>query len=235
MADLQTNVTEWLSKQGFPLEFATAKALADQGFRTDQGAYVPDPKTGVLREIDVIASSETSREGITFRTSVVVECKWSKDKPWVVFTSASARPSAEEWIAYTVASPFGEAVMFKLADDPTLQELHRKVQPVRFGFAGRQAFTEKNEKDQFYQAVQGVVAASVSLTQCGVRPSVSPSTTNYWFTWYFRPSSWMVHSSRHTSMACSSWLSHYPRHGSAGVVSMNIQNQSLFTWSRHNN
>ena len=163
MSDLRDKVSDWLSKQGFPLEFTTAKAFASYGFRADQGAYVPDPKSGVLREIDVIASTENFREELTFRTSVVLECKWSKDKPWVVFTSRGARPTVQEWIAYIVGSAFSEAVLFKLADDPALQELHRNVQPQRFGFGGRQALADRQEKDQFYAAVQGVVSAAVSL------------------------------------------------------------------------
>lgn len=163
MNELDVKVKGWLAKQGFPLEFRTAQIFAAHGLTASQGTYVPDPVSGQLREVDVIASSHLGGDDVVCRTSVVVECKWSRDKPWIVFTTPHGRPSREEAVVQALASSFGEGVMWHLSTDKTLQGYYQQRQPVRVGFGGRQAFTDKGEKDQFYTAIQGVVAAAISV------------------------------------------------------------------------
>lgn len=166
MADVKEKVAEWLAKQGFPLEFKAAEVFARQGFQTDQGAYVPDPKEQTLREIDVIASTEHQLDGRTYRFSVVAECKWSQDRPWVVFTSRRARPSATASVGYLLGSSLAEAVLWFMAADRQVVEAHRNAMPARVGFAGRQAFADKNDKKElFYPSIQGVVAAATAVSR----------------------------------------------------------------------
>ena len=171
MTDVKAKVSEWLAKQGFPLEFKTAEIFAKQGFETDQGAYITDPKEGKLREIDVIASSVHQVDGRSYRFSLVTECKWSQDQPWVVFTSRRARPTLSASIAYLLGSPFAEAILWFLAGDRDILERHRKALPIRVGFAGRQAFVDKDkrEKELFYPTIQGVVAAAMAFTRDDAR------------------------------------------------------------------
>lgn len=163
MPDLSGRVKEWLEKQGFPLEFAAARIFSNAGFSTDQGAYLSDPREGTLREIDVIASSEHIDDGRRYRFSVAAECKWSQDKPWVIFTSRSARPSPAASLAYLLGSPFAEALLWFLAGDSQAREANSSVMLPRTGFGGRQALNEKKEKDLFYAAIQSVVAAAIAL------------------------------------------------------------------------
>jgi hypothetical protein len=170
MSDLKAKVAEWLSKQGFPLEFKSADVLAKIGFQIDQGLYLSDPVEGVLREIDVIASSTYQAEGRGYRLSLAVECKWSLDRPWIVFTSRRARPSIAASIAYHLASPFAEAILWFLAGDYQVTEAHRNVMPPRVGFGGRQAFVERNDRELFYPTIQSVVAAATALTRQDVQP-----------------------------------------------------------------
>lgn len=172
MTDVKSKVAEWLSKQGFPLEFKTAEIFAKQGFETDQGAYVTDPIDATLREIDVIASTERQIEGRSYRLSIVAECKWSHERPWVVFTSRRARPAPNASIAYLLASPFAEAILWFLAGDRRVLDAHRNHMQHRVGFAGRQAFVEKSDRELFYPTVQGVVAATTAITrENGTRPA----------------------------------------------------------------
>lgn len=160
--DLLEKVEGWLNKQGFPLEFQVAQAFATGGFHTDQGAYVTDPIAGELREVDVIAWKEHQKSERRFRLSVLVECKWSIERPWVIFTSTRARPSPAASIAYLVGSSFAEAVLWYMAGDRNIQQLQRDVLSTRFGFGGRQALVEKQERELFYPAIQGVVAAATA-------------------------------------------------------------------------
>lgn len=81
---LAEQVAKWLVTEGYPLEFQTAQAFETNGFSTSQGHYVHDELTHNAREIDVVADMTLRFENHGFfRAAQVVECKWSKDKPWV--------------------------------------------------------------------------------------------------------------------------------------------------------
>ena len=79
MTDVRSKVSEWLAKQGFPLEFKAAEIYAKQGFDTDQGSYITDPKEGKLREIDVIASSVHHVDDRSYRFSTLPSANGHKN------------------------------------------------------------------------------------------------------------------------------------------------------------
>ena len=81
---LPDKVREWLSSEGYPLEFVTAHTFRDNKFNVRQGRYVHDPNSGTPREVDVLAQETFDLEDSFMRISYPVECKWSRDKPWVI-------------------------------------------------------------------------------------------------------------------------------------------------------
>jgi len=159
-------VNDWLAKQGFPLEFRTARALNAQGLRSFQERYIRDPRTQQLREIDVHASLHLAAADVLCRISVVVECKWSRDHPWILFAGDESA-SREERVLQAIASAFGDGVLWHLTTDETFQQYTERRRPGRVAFSGRQARGEKKDKgqdkDQFYEAVQGAVGAAVAV------------------------------------------------------------------------
>lgn len=154
-------VADWLSGEGYPLEFSTATIFHKHGFRTHQGYYVKDNQSGSLREIDVIAQATRSLDSAFVRVEYVVECKWAGDKPWVVFTSETHTIAPTACIAQTIGSEAGQALLWCLAHDKTLQSLDAFHTPKQAGFNGRQAFSKGN--DVFYNALQSVASAAISL------------------------------------------------------------------------
>ncbi len=173
---LKEKVTEWLETQGYPLEFRVARAFERSGFfETYQGQYIQDDKGGDPREIDVLANITTSyEEKCFFRISQVVECKWSKDKPWLVFTSSRSIMGEGACIAQTIASALGEAAMFCIAGDNALGDLELFKRPGRGGFAGRRAFEKnKEQQDIFYATIQGLITKSVNYAKSYGLPNPS--------------------------------------------------------------
>lgn len=162
MAKLHDHVNDWLAKQGFPLEFRTARALNAQGLRSFQGRYIRDPRTQQPREVDVLASLHLDATDVLCRITVVVECKWSREHPWILFIGDESA-SREERVLQTTASAFGDGVLWHLTTDKTFQQYTERRRPARVAFSGRKAHGEKREKDQFYDAVQGVVGAAVAI------------------------------------------------------------------------
>ncbi|WNG17985.1 hypothetical protein [Cystobacter fuscus] len=87
------------------------------------------------------------------RIEYVVECKWTRDKPWVVFASKRGiHPAAA--IAQTMGSSLGEACLWFAADNAEMQNLDLFKKLPRSGFSGVRAFGAG--EDLFYNALRGV-------------------------------------------------------------------------------
>lgn len=162
--DIRDKVSEWLSNEGYPLEFFSASTFHSNGFYVRQGYYVQDLHSDSPREIDILAElTSFSPEPSFLRICYVVECKWSGDKPWVVFTSRHHQIAESACIAQTIGSEVGEAILWSLAGDKTFQSLNTFSTPETPGFNGRQVFSKSN--DVFYNAMQSVASAANSLAK----------------------------------------------------------------------
>jgi hypothetical protein len=155
-AVLLEKVGKWLETEGYPLEFRAAHVLRKHGFNSVQGAYTQEREDRPKREIDVLASMTHDLPDAGFlRVSMIVECKWSGDKPWVVFASPSTRLGPAACVSQTISSLLGESIIWMIAGDEQLHGLQIFSTPEQGGFGGRQAFSKGN--DAFYSAVQSVV------------------------------------------------------------------------------
>ncbi|MCL4303986.1 MAG: hypothetical protein KJ077_50345 [Anaerolineae bacterium] len=52
---LETEIIEWLEKQGYPLEMQVASSFKEAGFVVSQSRLYKDPQTSIEREIDIEA------------------------------------------------------------------------------------------------------------------------------------------------------------------------------------
>ncbi|MFC9473070.1 hypothetical protein ACFTS5_12885 [Nocardia sp. NPDC056952] len=90
-------IAKWLREQGYPLEMRTARALAANDIDTTLGWYYADIETGQQRETDIYAYARRSYpddEYAVVQISLAIECKSSKDKPWILFTDGPTRMSS---------------------------------------------------------------------------------------------------------------------------------------------
>lgn len=160
--DLKSNVEEWLSKEGYSLEFSTANVFRRAGFKVSQGQYVRDSVADTARDIDVSARRDRHTENVILRIENVVECKWSKDRPWVIFSSNDPIPSSA-CIAQTIGSDLGQNLLWLSSNDPFLHGTNHFYTPERPGFSGRQALN--SGKDLFYSAMQSVTSTASLLAK----------------------------------------------------------------------
>lgn len=152
--DLGSRVREWLDSEGYPTEFRTASVFRRFGFRVRQGYYVRDDRSEAVREIDVLATASSPSREHLIRAEHVVECKWSRDKPWVIFTSSDAQMAPPACVAQTIGSALGSTILWAIAGDESLHNMDLFSTPTRPGFGGRQAFSRGN--DHFYSAMASV-------------------------------------------------------------------------------
>jgi hypothetical protein len=157
---LTGKVDKWINTEGYPLEYFTANTFQKAGFSVSQGDYSHDGDSGP-REIDVLAwSSGRTEEQRLIRLFNVVECKWTRNKPWVVFTSPNARRKSSEIIAQTLGSRGGAAAIWAHAGNPELGGLELFQSSGSAGFGGRQALSDG--QDKFYSSLRSITAATLA-------------------------------------------------------------------------
>jgi len=137
---LEERLREWLDEEGYPLEFSTAHVFRTAGFSVRQGTYVRSEDSETPREVDVTASVDCSDSESLIRVYHVIECKWSQDKPWVVFTDRRGMGPAA-CVTQTISTLLGSAMLWKDAGLESLHKLDLFATPTRSGFNGRQAFS----------------------------------------------------------------------------------------------
>jgi hypothetical protein len=156
---LQEKVSRWLHEEGFPLEFSTADAFRQAGFRVLQGEYTQPESDEPRRELDVVAHASRSlgKEHL-LRVEFVVECKWSGDKPWVLF-GAQGGMTVAACASQAIGSQLGEALLWKEAGHKDLAALSLfHSEGMNLAFGGKQAFSRT--KDQVFDAIRSVTAGA---------------------------------------------------------------------------
>jgi hypothetical protein len=160
------SVKAWLSEEGYPLEFAVANACRAAGFAVNQGDYVRGD-SGKPREVDILAFDHKHEKykdhSILVRLYNVIECKWSKKKPWIVLTSKFGNITSPALIAQTISSEAGQTACWFNSGNSKLIELETFSQRERIGFSGRQSFTDKT--DYFYNSINSVTSLSMDLAK----------------------------------------------------------------------
>lgn len=159
--DLKSKIFEWLESQGYPLEMLVAAKLQENHFSVIQSDYYNDSENAdVSREIDILAYKQAEIKGILFRLTLVIECKLSSKKPWILFSSQGARIAKPAQVAQRVASTLGSIFLMKLAQDKEIQCLPFFSIPDRCGYSVTQAFT--SGKDIPFEAITTVSKCALS-------------------------------------------------------------------------
>lgn len=158
--DLDDKVKKWVELEGYPLEFSTAHKFKKRKFSVEQSHFTKD-KDGKTREVDVLATVNYPLGRSFLRIKHVVECKWSKDKPWVLFKDEK-RFATSALAAQLISSSAGQAVAWLAAGSEEFKSLDMFMEE-GFSFSGRQVFSKGN--DLFYQAAQGVISNCLNITR----------------------------------------------------------------------
>jgi hypothetical protein len=144
--DLPSKLRDWLQREGYPFEMRVAQAFARAGFAIQQSDYYDDPDKGVPREIDVVATVQSSlRFDLIFRIIFLIECKSSLDKPWLVLCAKGDDLPKPAKVAQRISSKSGVHVLIGLAQDRNVQDLALFKFRAPVGYGLKQAFTKDND------------------------------------------------------------------------------------------
>lgn len=154
---LDVRLEEWLADSGYPLEMQVAEAFRRAAFNVFQAQYYLDAETGKAREFDVAALRSTG--GLqTIEVKVVVECKRSPDKPWVLFTNKVHQTSILPFLR-TAGSRAGRDFIRRARRDDIVKRLAHYQNPERIAYGMTQGFT--NGEGVAYKATMSAANAAL--------------------------------------------------------------------------
>ncbi len=157
-SDLQSKVEEWLKEQGYPLEMRTAQVFHRRGWFLHHSRRYKDPTSGKEREIDLLAFNDDKANTSQFHGHLVIECKWTPKKPWVLFTSTMPSLNPIGYFRSTAmtrtAARAVESLFLKDVSGYPLFSGHEE------GYAIVQALSKSQAVDAAYSAVQSAVNAA---------------------------------------------------------------------------
>lgn len=160
--EIQEKLIKWLEEQGYPLEFNVANFLNALRYNVIQSEYYNDPETGTKREIDVVAYKQEVINGVLIRFSFIIECKTSRDKPWILFSTKEKGISEKAMIFQTPSSSFGNYFLEKLTFQENFTNQLFNIDG-RTSFGVTQAFT--TGKDVTYEAIMNVAKATNDISK----------------------------------------------------------------------
>lgn len=172
---IEEKVLEWIQEQGYPLEMYVAKAFGDANYQLTQSHIYLDPETQKPREIDLVTYKNRQRsrdksasgeheeiEGATITVGCCVECKLSKQKPWVLFMSDS--PFAGAFDFYPITTEIGSSFLRQVTHIPGIPKVYALNNLYQAcGYGVTQAFTTGT--DVPYQAIMSAIKSTVARVE----------------------------------------------------------------------
>jgi hypothetical protein len=160
--DLQDSLSSWLKDSGYVLEMTVARGLTAAGFEVLQADYHEDIGTNKLRETDVTGyvSQSSQHSQVTF--SLVVECKSSGEKPWVLFTY-DHHYSQNLSVVRRATNRAGASILASLQFNPQVQELTLFGIPPRAAYGIALGLRKPKEPDTPYMALNSVCGAALGF------------------------------------------------------------------------
>jgi len=136
-----------------------AEILRETGVTADHYRVYEDPITGKNREIDVVGYLDQPRLSV----HLVIECKHSQDKPWVLFCTMHHRITPNGYVVSVPATPKARELIEPLAYDESVQNMIMFKARSLVGFRLVRAYTDN--QDTAFHAVVGVSSASISTAE----------------------------------------------------------------------
>jgi hypothetical protein len=154
---IKKSIEEWLLSQGYPLEMRVANEWRNSGFHVVQSSYYFDPENTSLREIYIIASYEdwTGCINIEF----VTECKISKKKPWLLFSSHHTLEGFNQLFGFCINSNSARKKLIEKGID-TVMRLPWMKKIGRTAYGMTQAFS--TGEDITFKAATSVLKAAIA-------------------------------------------------------------------------
>lgn len=160
--EINKKVFDWINTQGYTLEMKVAREFQKNGFSVNSGVFYKDPQSKLAREIDLQISKSTflHEDRLILSINFIVECKYSKDKPWILFRSNNNSYTYSNMV-FQSASYYGKLVLLELSLTDVFKNNYLFGIPPSIYYGMTRAFESK--KDISYTAIMNVCNAIDSM------------------------------------------------------------------------
>jgi hypothetical protein len=170
---LESRILGWLREQGFPLEMEVASMAKAAGFEVSQSDYYLDPDGGEPREIDLVLSLNNLKGGFSLTYNLFVECKSSRDKPWLMFSTPNElgisltdenRFKFIELQSAFISNDLADTLLLRSTFNGNVDNLYPRLntEPL-LGYGVTQAFSQAG--DAPFKAMMSATKAALSHTK----------------------------------------------------------------------
>lgn len=169
---LQDKIRDWIEQEGYPFEMSTAKIFRENNLNVYESNYYEDTETGKYREIDLIAYfSRYLGYNTSFQVKFIIECKYAKDKPWVMFHTPDKSYESMPISYKLIGNEAGKELLETLNgfDEKTI-EYNLLLNDVNFGYGIIEALKGSNKSiDLAYKSADSVFKALESELDKGTK------------------------------------------------------------------
>ncbi|MFA4905141.1 MAG: hypothetical protein WC645_01415 [Candidatus Margulisiibacteriota bacterium] len=161
---IEKDALKWINKNGINLEIDVCDTFRKKGFDVRHSSYFKDTEDNKLREIDIIARNYSiSRDGIELSIIFVIECKYIKHSPWILFVSPDSSHDRNILFTWAYISKKGRELLADILR--TNKNVFRELPWPIYGTESANCCMQmsNNEKDNAYDALQKVSKASFYL------------------------------------------------------------------------
>ncbi|MDR3665594.1 MAG: hypothetical protein P4L35_02010 [Ignavibacteriaceae bacterium] len=174
--DVKKNIIEYLEREGFPFEMQVSQIFQKEGFSVNSSVYLEDVNSHKSREIDVICyKGKLVNKYVIFDIKFIVECKYSKLSPWIMFRADSDKSKAVKHDAmFRSATEIGKIALLEIENTASNKDNYLFEVPNNLFYGVRCITKNKNNHSEIdrsdvpYQAIMQVcngVASSIKYLE----------------------------------------------------------------------
>lgn len=165
--ELKDRVLNEISKTGFPLELRVSELLNNLDYHVANNLYYVDLDEGKGREIDLRTLKnhdfKIQSKQYFVRHCLLIECKKSQKKPWVIFTSPETPYDSEYFEVDCSGANFDRDIKGMQKDLDQLESIHPFCRYKRRGRSFFEPFKNNLTGETIFKALMSTVKASIAM------------------------------------------------------------------------
>lgn len=165
--NLERKILEEISKTGFPLELRISELLNNMGYYVANNLYYVDRDEDKGREIDLRALKnydfKIENKPYFVRHCLLIECKKSSKKPWVIFTSPETSYDSEYFDVDCLGADFDADTQDIQKSFENLEGIHPFCKSKRRGRSYFEPFKDNQTGETIVKALMSAAKASIGM------------------------------------------------------------------------
>lgn len=181
--DEKKNIIKAINKTGFPLELRVSKFLQEERYYVANNLYFIDQDEGKGREVEMRALKNyefiSGEKDYFIRYCLLIECKKSAKKPWVIFTSP--KTVYDEYLFPLHIRGAKKDIKWEDYGVPDkMNEIHPFSLNERSGRSFFEPFSGGNERKTIYESLIKSVKATIAMRDNEFAAAASNSVCIYY-------------------------------------------------------